>query len=114
MNQSKIKYLRTRVDDAYNEKRAAIDLSYRKKTLTPANKLEALKQGKFAIREDVSRTYGHSIDDFIIFEGFPDPDLKERDVKLAELLKKKTELLDEIVLGDEENALQLLRGFAGE
>jgi len=114
MNQSKIKYLKQRVDDTYNEKKRVIDLSYRKKTITPDDKLEALKQGKFVIREDVSRTYGHSIDDFVIFEGFPDPDLKERDAKLAELLKKKTELLDEIVLGDEENALQLLRGFAGE
>jgi hypothetical protein len=114
MNQSKIKYLKQRVDETYNDKRATINLEYKKVAMSADEKLEALKEGRFTFKDSTASKYGHYIEDFVVFEEAPEPDTAERDAKLAELLKKKTELLDEIVLGDEENALQLLRGFAGD
>ena len=114
MNQSKIKYLKSRVDDVYSQKYNKISKQYIKKPLSVKEKAEALKAGEFSIKEEINTRNGYYIDDFIIFHNAVEPDFNERDAKLAELLRKKTELLDEIVLGDEENALQLLRGFAGE
>lgn len=111
MNQSKIKYLRGRVEEIYKERANSVTAEYRKKALTNDEKFELLKAGKFSIRSQPVNPYDRSLETFIEFEGIEEPNLEERDTRLKELSATKTKLLDEIIMGDETEALALLRGF---
>lgn len=114
MNQTQLKYARERANKIFKEKEVALTNKYTTpaKTLTTDQKLEALKAGDFKIVKSTKGSYNRMWWNDVDFgETFAVIDVEKRDPELAELRKKFEALTDELVLGDNETALQLLKDF---
>ena len=114
MNQSQVKYVRQRAEQIYIEKQRTIRTEFTQPAvlLTGTQRIEALKSGRFEYKGNPDEGAPHQffynirfIDETpqIITEGYQDA--------LDELKINYTKLMDELILGDNEVALQLLKDF---
>lgn len=123
MNQTQVKYARQRAQEIYNAKKAEIEKEYNQqpKQMSVADKLEALRNGKFEIVEPaILNSYdpwtfnATGIERYIrytVVKDQPKPDLKKMNERLAELKTAYLSLTDELMLGDNQEALKLLKAF---
>lgn len=122
MNQSQVKYARQRAQEIYNTKKTSIEKEYNKqpKQMSVADKLAALKAGNFEITEGVAQLYDpytympSGVERFIRYttdKDQPKPDLKEMNDRLTKLKTAYLALTDELMLGDNQEALKLLKAF---
>lgn len=117
MNQVQLKYARERAHDIYQRRCAVIRTKYTEPevVLTPTQKVKAPKDGKFKIKDTVS-TYSHYLEDYVILEGAKSLTRDEVKIKAetAVLDKEYRKVTDELVLGDQEEALKLIKAFDKE
>ena len=116
MNASKMKFAKERLNKIFREKSQAMATQFkaREVTLTPKQKLEALKGGDVVFRKASDMGSGYYISDFLSFsaEAGNETIKVEKEKALAELTAEYDRVLDELMLGDEEEALELLKAFA--
>lgn len=117
MNQVQLKYARERANDIYQRRCASIRTKYTEPevVLTPAQKTKALKDGKFKVKDTIS-TYSHYLEDYVILEGVKPLTRDEVKIKAETdaLAKEYRKVTDELVLGDQEEALKLIKAFDKE
>lgn len=118
MNQTQIKYARERAavirkrrEEALREKHTVTP-----KLLTDDEKLKALKTGAFTITPLKDRQTGNFRNSWINYVNFTGEvkgglDLKAFNAEFEKLDAAYRKLIDELVLGDNEQALALLRAF---
>lgn len=114
MNQAQLKYARQRAERIFGSRKAAI----RTKHTTPAvrlstdEKLDALKAGTFKVNKKAEeRRYGW--ERCVTFNGEREQKIDEAAIEqeTAALTEAYRKLEDELVLGDNEQALALLKAF---
>lgn len=117
MNQTQIKYIKQRAESIYTKHRNNLSDQFTQKavTLTSAEVVEALRAGNFAIVDHAEniRSTAYNIREFIVFptECHRIVDDKGLVKPLTELKIKYEQLMDELILGDNEQALALLKAF---
>ena len=122
MNQTQVKYARQRAQEIYNTKKAEIEKEYNRqpKQMTVLEKVAALREGRFEIVEPTAMPYdlytyrSVGVDMYIRYTAVkdqPKPDLKEMNERLAKLKSAYLSLTDELMLGDNQEALKLLKAF---
>lgn len=113
MNRDQIKYVTERAQSMYNSKRQSLIKQFTTPavTLTDFEKLEALRDGSFSIKENAGRFY--YLNDVIEFpqERLQVIDSEGLDKASTQLSKVYNKLMDELMLGDSEQALQMLKEF---
>lgn len=121
MNQTQIKYARERANAIYTRKQNDLRKLYttEAKLLSTDEKLKALKAGAFTIVPQKDRNdsgFRRSWDNFVLFtdeiKGGLNTDAFEK--AKAKLDADFTRINDELVLGDNEQALKLLEAFDGQ
>lgn len=116
MNQAQLKYARTRAEKIYAEKVKEVSAEF----VTPAVHFKApeiqkaIAQGRFRLRT-LTPNYSNSLYLRDILE-FPEEcpavvDTKGQIEALGELKKEYNNLMDELMLGDNEQALAMLKAF---
>lgn len=114
MNPQQMKYARERINQIYNEKVSKTNGAYQQRRLSPLEALEALKNGRYKIRDTYdTRQFAPSIRDFITFNDEEETENNNTLLtqKLSELKKAKSTVLDELMLGDSERAIEALKKF---
>lgn len=135
MNQTQVKYARQRAQEIFNDKKAALKGKFSSpgKTLTLTQKLNALEAGEFTIVEPASaqntanlssvylevysaypyRSNKSELEQRIRFnaETAPTYDTKAEDEAHKALKSTYLALTDELMLGDNQEALKLLKAF---
>lgn len=109
MNQSQIKHIRERASKIKRERIAAVQEKYAGKSLSDAAKKRALRDGNFEVITKPSRLY--YVGDVIRFEGEVPRDQKAIDREVGKIEADFIRLMDEVVLGGAEDALNALRAF---
>lgn len=114
MNQTQVKYARERAASIY--KRRCADLTKKHTVeaviLTTDEKLKALKAGAFTVKPAKDRRSNYSWSENVIFAGEIKGGLDDKyEMAKAQLDAAFTRLNDELVLGDNEQALRLLEAF---
>lgn len=106
MNQTQIKYARQRLEKIYGEKRRAIEARYKQTGWSFEQLIDFLKAGDFTVTGD--RGYwAYNI-------KFPDPEQPDLEAKKAEfekLDKAFERTMDELIIGDSDLALELIKSF---
>lgn len=111
MNATQMKYAKERAKDLYYSRLAEIDNKYKPESLGLDDYLEAIKSGDFTLKEPEG--YGKQLwFNWVSFNRAPSPDKKAQDKEKEDLKAAYVRLIDELVLGDNEKALQLLKAFA--
>jgi hypothetical protein len=113
MNQSQIKHALARATALKVIKLKALKASFDAKVvnLSVEEKLKARKAGKFSVAKACAGTWRSGIDEYIIFDAdvkFDYPSFNKASDKIEAAYSA---LIDELVLGDQEHALHLLRAF---
>ena len=118
MTQTQVKYARQRAEAIYQDKVKALEAKYTTKgvSLTSKERLNALVDGDFEVKEPADYQSAHQWYHQVVFTaekpGVFDRDSYNKDV--ADLKVKLTKLTDELVLGDNQEALKLLKAFEVE
>ena len=117
MNQQQRKYSVSRVEEIFLLKSEELREKHTKegKTLSGEEKVKALKSGKFKIKPDIKNLDSYSyITRVFDFTGEKKSVFNQAlfDKEVKTLRKEKSKILDEIMLGDEENALRLIKEFS--
>lgn len=110
MNQTQVKYARERAKKIYDLKVKSLTDKFTTpgKNLTNDDKFKALREGNFKITE--RKTFGNMWYNYVDFgETFPVTDTEGRNAELKKLTKFYDDLIDELVLGDNEKALELIK-----
>lgn len=117
MNQTQVKYVKTRAEKIYSAKLKALKDKHTTPPflLSTEDKLSAIVSGAFSIADKpIGTTFNPQWFQFIRFDGEItgglDKDSYEKEKKVVDLAYET--LLDEVVLGDNITALELLRNFA--
>lgn len=115
MNQTQLKYARDRATKILARRKETLEASFTTPavTLNCLERLEALKAGKFKVdtkKASDNRLWWHSGVTFTA-ERAKKFDKKGHDAALAALNADYEKLIDELVLGDNEQALALLKAF---
>lgn len=114
MNQSQLKYARERAEKIYSAKRTAIVEKHTTEAVefTTEQKIKAIKDGAYTVDKSQMRD-GWRWADCIRFKGernrFIDNGKVQAETKTLDSTYRK--LMDELILGDNEKALELLRAF---
>lgn len=112
MNQFEAKYARQRAEEIYKTKDAALQKKHRVvgNTLSNDQKIAALEANEFTINPDLSTYWYYRI----VFNGETKSyfDQVAYDAEAKPLKAQYHAVLDEIILGDNEKAIALLREFA--
>ena len=115
MNQSQLKYARNRAEAIYNEKRAALVKKFTTegRSLSLQEKVEALSEGRFTVSQPSRNPYNLNWYNYILFSDERPTVRDDEGLTKArnELQTKFNKLMDELVLGDNEEALKLLAEF---
>lgn len=119
MNQSQLKYARERVTAIKNDKLNKIRTKHTvaAKTLDTEGKLKALQSGAFTVETNSLKSnnsyywYNYVKFNDEIYSSF---NQKEYDKERSEVEAKYTKLMDELVLGSNEEALKLIQEFENE
>lgn len=110
MNQSQIKYARERAEKIKRSLLSKNAEKFKAKQLSDEERVKALKEGRFeVIAKKGSRLI--YVSEVIRFEGETPEDGKGREKGAAAIEAAYVKLMDELVLGDAEEALAQLRGF---
>lgn len=109
MNQSQIKYTRGRAETIYRAKQQEISNKYKTPAVSAEERLEQLKRGEFSI--DPSKVkYSYWYYGIIFNDENKDNDRKKEE-ELKALEASYRSLLDELILGDNQQALEMLKQF---
>jgi uncharacterized protein YaaR (DUF327 family) len=117
MNNEQMKYIKQRASEIKSQKLNEIKEKFTDKgvSLTLEQKLQALKDGKFTVTTPPTENikYGILWYSFISFNGEKSgkTDTEGLNKAKAEINQKFTKLMDELMLGDSEEALRLLKAF---
>lgn len=119
MNQTQLKYVRQRAESIYSLRCKNLTNKFTQQSLTlkPEEIIEALQNGKFVLKTEIQTRYNSGyLRDYITF---PDEcpqiiDLDGLAVPQKTLKDEYQKLLDELILGDNEQALALLKAFEVE
>lgn len=117
MNQQKQKYALERVQGIYAQKVEEIENKYTTPdvTLTKEERCKLLKSGTIKVKKGITRidTWSDVMDvfDFSKHESEGERDNKKIDTEVTKLRIEYNKVRDEIVLGDEEEALKLIQAF---
>lgn len=116
MNQTQIKYVRQRIEEIYNTKRASIKSKYIwvRPVRTLEEKLEAIKSGNYTVKDNVADYAKYLLDARVLFGDEENPNLKAEAEAYDKLRNNKTDLLDNLILGDSETMLAALVEFEKE
>lgn len=116
MNNAQSKHAKERAEQIYRRKEKCIRRSFDelRKTLSLDEKLTALSKGKFKIRKRSHYLRNYNIEDCIIYDDEREFDQCGYDKKHGLLYNEYNNLLDELILGDEQKALELLRTFGAD
>jgi hypothetical protein len=115
VNQSQIKYARERAKTVYDRKAAALKEQYTIPAvkLTAEQKIDAILNRRYSVVEDgLGSSSGHYWHQHIKFHDEREASFMDGyvDIRL-ELDAKYAALLDELILGDSETALSLIKAF---
>lgn len=113
MNQSQLKYARERAKTIFDRRCADIRERHSVKPVSLADeeKLTALRKGKFTILDSSNGRHWYWRIKFDA-ETEGSVDQKAVDAEIAALKDTYTKLIDELVLGDCDKALEMLTAFA--
>ncbi len=115
MNQQQRKYALERVTNITNEIVSKIRQKYTEPSirLTFKEKLNALRDGEFEVTNN-TYSYPDNISTYLIFTAEKDGnyDKELADSEIFSILKEASVIKDQIMLGEEEEALRLLTAFA--
>lgn len=121
MNQQQIKYARQRLEKIFSEKRKSIEsaCTVEANTLSYQGRLDALKAGRFTVvKHDYAYQAGYAdrIDQYIKFtdETPKNFDKVSYDKAIKTLTDKYEKALDELILGDNQEALEMIKQFEAE
>jgi len=114
LSKIQIDHAKARINAKANNKRNSLrDKLTKGKPLTGERRLTLLRQGKVKIKKGVTKIYSYSnvidVFDFSPFE--PTFDRKEYDKQSMAISTDVRNLIDELILGDTEQALQLIEKF---
>lgn len=112
MNQTQTKYLRERAQVIYARRKKVVRDKFAVKPLTVAQKIAAIKADQFEVKPNQDGKYG--LDYSLTFPAEAQDNAALRDSALATIDREFTALLDELILGDNEEALRLLKAFDRE
>lgn len=117
MNQAQLKYARARAERVFRDRKDAIAAKHTTPAvrLSDVEKLDALKAGAFKIdKKAEGLRYGWERG--VVFNGERDRKVNQPAIEreTAELTEAYRKLEDELVLGDNETALALLKAFEAE
>lgn len=107
MNNTQLKYARERANQIYTEKLSKIRKA--PKGFTLQEKIKALRKGEFTVDQELAGY--HRLENAIIFTKEPKADVEKVKREVEELDNQYNTILDELILGDNEQALLLLRAF---
>ena len=110
MNATQLKYARERARDIFGVKMAELARKYTAKPLTTEEAIEALLAGKFKIVEP-EKHYSNQWYNRVSFDASPKVDAKAYQEEKDNLQEQYRSLMDELILGDNEEALKLLKAF---
>lgn len=114
MNQAQLKYARARAERILRERKDAIQAKHTTPAirLSTSDKLDALKAGAFKI-DKKAENLRFGWDRGVTFTGERDSKINQPaiDRETSELTEAYRKLEDELVLGDNERALALLKAF---
>lgn len=111
MNQQQLKYARERIDSIFSAKSQEVRdhfARYRER-LTLEQKIDLVKDGQFSLVRPAGSW--PTFEGWFVFEGVNDNWKEEADA-LATLRKEKQAVMDELMLGDNEKALEAIQAFA--
>lgn len=113
MNQTQIKYARERITEVYREKKAAIKSKYIwvKLVLPLEEKLRRIVAGEYEIRKESPHWAKDDINHAIRFEPDENPNLKEELEAYRKLDAAYKTIIDNLILGDQQDALNALTEF---
>ncbi len=111
MNSTQVTYIKKRIEEIYAENKQKIKSKYVwiKPILTVAQKIELIRKGEFTAKAD---NHFNSLDSTLVFEQTENPNLKLEAAAYEALRLERTRLLDNLVLGEVQEALTLLENFA--
>lgn len=111
MNSVQTTYVKKRIEEIYATKSQEIKNKFRwvAPVLSLEEKLERVKQGKFTLK--VGKNFYNSLDTGLEFEGLSNPNIKAEVDAFEHLRKERTRLMDQLVLGDVDEALIILADF---
>lgn len=112
MNQQQTKYAREKINRIASDKRDQIYKKYKPAEMTPEQITEALKKGEFRVR-DTPKNGWNSLQAYIQFDATVIDEDNDKLMKTAlkDLENTKSRMMDELILGDVQEALQILRDF---
>lgn len=113
MNQQQIKYARERIGEIYTKlkKKIAEDHTIEAVTLTLEEKIQAIKDGEFSVPITDHKPYYNNLNNLKFNKEAPRLMAEGFDKAIASLEVKRTKLLDDLMLGDAEDALNALSEF---
>lgn len=109
MNQSQLKYARNRAEELLKAKESAITKKYTTEAISLSNdeKIEAILTGSFEVNKGDGWWYNR-----INFSETPRKiDTDKRNLEVNKLRAHFTKIMDELVLGDNIEALKMLQEF---
>lgn len=117
MNQKEKQYAMDRIDQIAAQKVKAIEAKYTKEgvSLTSVERLTAIKNGEFKVRPDINGVSAYTeAEDVFIFtaEKAPQRDDVKINAENAKVKAEATRIKDQLMLGDSEQALQLIEKFS--
>lgn len=116
MNQQQKKYAQNRVSAIYARRQRDL----RKSMITPAIKIspseraDAIRAGKVKLRPGIKRIGNYDdVIDVLVFDGERDEKVDEAKLTkaLSELETEFNNVMDELMLGDAEEAIKLIKAF---
>lgn len=112
MNQQQTKYAREKISRIAADKRDAIYRKYKPGEMTPDEITQALKNGEFKVR-DTPKNGWNNLQSYILFDAYVVDEENDKLMKAAlkDLELTKSRMMDELILGDVQEALQILRDF---
>lgn len=116
MNQQQKKYAMERLSSIFRQRKAAI----KKKHTTPAvvksakERAAMFKRGEFTVKSGVKAISSYTdVEDIVTFKGEREQSQNDTAIEkeVSALWAEYNEACDELMLGDEEKALQLIKAF---
>lgn len=118
MNKQQLTYAMERLDNVYREKRHAIhnECTTKGKVVTVDALVGLIKSGKLKVKTSGSRVIDRYIDISTVFNLEPfqsedELDKEKHDSRIKKLDDEFTKIKDELVIGDSDKAMELLKRF---
>ena len=114
INNTQVTYVKKRIDEISKKKRDEITRKYAwtKPKISVSDKIKFIQSGKYSILERLNPDIETNIDWVVVFEEAKDPYVKDRADALVKLESQRIELMDNLMLGDVDEALEMLNNFS--